>query len=137
LLGFDCSDQLIEKIAVACSPEATRKRIEEINNRSGKNDADIHVQEVSETRYFDTNTLLHANHITSGKIGRYKERLKPQQIETLDLHLKDWLIEEGYEPNPDALSRINEGCFVKNKEKSDYQSLPQDDNRSDKSVTTS
>jgi len=136
-LGIDCSEQLVEKIALACSPEATRKRIEEINNRPAENDSAIHVQKVSETRYFDTDTLLHANHITSGKIGRYKNRINHEQIEALNLLLKDWLIEEGYEPNPDEFDKINEASCSEDIKKGDYQGLLQGDSRAKKSATTS
>lgn len=135
-LGLSCTDQLIEEIALACSPETTQKHIKEMN-RSIKTDSTAHIQQVSETRYFDTETLLNSNHIISGKIGRYKDRLSHEQIEKLNGHLKKWLIEEGYEPAPDEVSQINEKPCFEGELKAGHQDLIHTVTQADKPAAVS
>ena len=95
-LGLECSEALAGEIADACSAESTRKQIEKVDQAVNNQEA-AEIQKVSDSRYYDTGTLLHANHIRSGKIGRYRDRLNAKQVKKLDAFLQEWLIGEGYE----------------------------------------
>lgn len=97
-LGLECSTRMAEQIADVCSAKSTRKRIEKVD-RAVNSQQEADIQKVSETRYYDTGTLLHANHIRSGKVGRYRDRLNQKQLKRLDSYLQDWLMREGYEPD--------------------------------------
>jgi len=52
-------------------------------------------------RSFDSQSLLHWNHIQSGKTGRWRDEATPEQIQHLARILGAWLIERGYETNLD------------------------------------
>lgn len=47
--------------------------------------------------YVDPETNLHEGHIRGGKIGRWKDELSAEQIETITRELGPWLVRLGYE----------------------------------------
>ncbi len=50
-----------------------------------------------ESHRVDPATNLHDNHIHSGKVGRWRDELTPEQQETLAKQFRPWLISLGYE----------------------------------------
>jgi len=93
-LGIEVDEKTVNTIAESCSIEATRKYIAAIQHAD---DALIHSREIGNGHRYDTATLLHANHITSGETGRYKRSLNSRQIHKLTSLLGDWLSRHGYE----------------------------------------
>lgn len=51
---------------------------------------------VNNYNIYDPDTLLHLNHITSGKIGRYKNDLTSEQIKIIEENAYHWMVANGY-----------------------------------------
>lgn len=51
---------------------------------------------VNKFNVYDSHSLLHTNHIASGKIGRYKDNLSAGQIQTIENATEHWLQRNGY-----------------------------------------
>lgn len=50
----------------------------------------------SENKFYDPKSLLHANHINSGKTNQWQKELKPIQVAYLETMAKNWLISQNY-----------------------------------------
>lgn len=51
---------------------------------------------INENITFDSHSLLHTNHITNGRAGRYKENLSTAEIKVVEEVASEWLLKNGY-----------------------------------------
>ena len=93
-LGIQYSEQKSRKLAEDYTLERQKERI---SNSSKMSNLQQHNKIL-----FDSQELLHTNHILSGKEKRWKTELKPWQIALIENKTRVWLIKNGYE-----LSNVN------------------------------
>ncbi|WP_158633754.1 sulfotransferase domain-containing protein [Tautonia sociabilis] len=94
-LGIDLSVAEAEEVAEAYSPEANRRRAEAVRLASaGRDDSPA---DPSRATRLDPETLLHGNHLRSGRVGGWREALSPGELALLGLLGGDWLVRRGYE----------------------------------------
>jgi hypothetical protein len=79
---------LAESIAADLSYEAQLRRLASITGESW-----VHVDP---NNVYDVNSLLHRNHLQSGRPGRFCEVLAPVQVAIIELVAGDWLANNGY-----------------------------------------
>jgi len=90
-LGITYEESKCNKIAEEYSLERQKERI-------GIATSDANLQHHKEAT-FDPNELLHANHISSGKVERWKREMLPWQTKLIENKTGDWLIKNGYSLN--------------------------------------
>jgi hypothetical protein len=102
----DRTVEMVGKIAAHLGIEVTDQEIAEIDGRTNR-DASRQIcntlretassrTEKSSGHSFDPTTLLHHNHIDSGKVGRWKEELSPEQVAALNQTFEKWMPILGY-----------------------------------------
>lgn len=96
-LGISISEDEAEEVAESYSPEANRRRIEE--GRRELLDRGEDPDDPDRGMRHDPQTLLHGNHLRTGKVGGWREALGPEHLATLDRVGGDWLVRRGYEPD--------------------------------------
>jgi hypothetical protein len=89
-LGVDLSSAEVEDIALKYSIENQRKRISsfDFSTQGYRKPGTVTV--------VDPSTNLHANHIRSGKHGRWKEELSPIEVFVVESIAREWLLAHGY-----------------------------------------
>jgi hypothetical protein len=87
-LEVPCALSLAESIAADLSYEAQLRRLASITGESW-----VHVDP---NNVYDVNSLLHRNHLQSGRPGRFCEVLAPVQVAIIELVAGDWLANNGY-----------------------------------------
>jgi hypothetical protein len=88
-----------EAVAVAeeYSLKANVWRTIELANRLREEGVDL--DDPANAIHFDGQTLLHWNHIRSGRVGSWREEAKPRELAVLAGVCGAWLIARGYEPD--------------------------------------
>jgi hypothetical protein len=94
------------RIAAHLGIEITRQEIVEIDgrtNREASRKISATLQKGSKAQIdvfsghrFDSKTLLHANHIDSGKVGRWRDELSEAQVQILNRTFEKWMPLLGY-----------------------------------------
>ncbi|MBU0909465.1 MAG: FkbM family methyltransferase, partial [Proteobacteria bacterium] len=97
-IGSPITAEQIHHISEELSLDSARRRIARMQQdiaagKKKKNAASI--TKYGELQY-DPETLLHHNHIASGAIGRYRQRLTKQQVAEVEQLANDYMVEEGY-----------------------------------------
>jgi len=87
-LSIDCSKTLALDLANSLSMEQQKKRI--LNIAQKKNSLNI------KGDYWDEASLLHHNHLFSGRSGEWKKILTHQQVALLEFRYRDWLLAKDY-----------------------------------------
>ena len=100
-LGLSIEPGEAESIAEALSLEANRKRTDDLARRLVASGVSLSSKDQDS---YDPASLLHWNHLRSGKVGDWRERATPEQRATLGRICGSWLIEHGYEVD-DSWSR--------------------------------
>jgi len=90
-LGLDVSADQAAAIARRWTPAAAREHAA----RGGAGRVTARAASAG-AREYDAVSLLHRNHVVSGAVGRFRERLSPAQIARLEAIAGDWLAREGY-----------------------------------------
>ncbi|MDH5766321.1 MAG: FkbM family methyltransferase [Gammaproteobacteria bacterium] len=75
-----------EKIIQDYSIESTKRIANSIANK----------QNILNKLHYDSETLIHAGHIASGKPGRYLDKLSDEQLKIINSIANDYLVNEGY-----------------------------------------
>jgi len=86
-LGIEIDDNQIGLIAKDYSVDQQRQLVDEVSKRFINGDLG--------TKY-DPFSLLHYNHIQSGKIGEYRSVLLPAQIRAIEYDCHNWMHRWGY-----------------------------------------
>jgi hypothetical protein len=94
-LGIAISEEEAEEIAESYSPESNRRRIEQRRRELAERGADP--DDPTQAMRHDPETLLHGNHLRSGRVGGWREALGPEHLATLSAIGGDWLVRRGYE----------------------------------------
>ncbi|MEA5510198.1 sulfotransferase domain-containing protein [Crocosphaera sp. UHCC 0190] len=84
-LNINLSQQEAQVIADEYSIERQKSRISSWKNN-----------QVNDSKFYDPKSLLHANHIDSGKLNKWVNTLTPLQVAYLETTAKDWLISQNY-----------------------------------------
>jgi Tfp pilus assembly protein PilF len=92
-LGYPIIHNKASDIAVKWSLGASRARAAQVKSSSKQ----VSLGAPGRQKTYHRDTLLHHNHIASGKIGRYRDCLSSDQVTALNDLLGDWLIAQGYE----------------------------------------
>jgi FkbM family methyltransferase len=100
-LGISLEESEAQAIADSLSFEANQKRTADLANRLVANGIPLSSKDQDS---YDPASLLHWNHLRSGKVGDWREQATPEQRATLGRICGSWLIEHGYEVD-DAWSR--------------------------------
>lgn len=96
-LGITLESDKIQEIANDFSIENQKARIQEF----------VDMKQIGRHRV-DPHSLLHSNHISSGKVGRWREELNQKEVWQIEKKAGSWLAEHSYplsEP-PTALQRF-------------------------------
>lgn len=94
-LHISTKTEQYETIASEYSTEVQQERIQRFKNKLMKTQRDPNDhREIFD--YHDEETLLHINHIDSGKINRWKDDLSPNQIRRIEERVQDWCIANCY-----------------------------------------
>jgi FkbM family methyltransferase len=100
-LGIELNPGEDTEIAEMLSFEANRKRTLELSERLVAEGVGL---DSKDQNSYDRQTLLHWNHIRDGRAGYWQELASPEQKETLARICGPWLVEHGYEIDPDRPS---------------------------------
>jgi len=96
-LGLPLSTEAAQRIAERCSLDQTRQRMQAISSHHEGDDG-LQTRDVGRGRQYDRQTLLHANHVTSGGItGAYRDVLDKGEIALFDGIYGDWLQSNHYD----------------------------------------
>lgn len=105
-LGIDISELRASQIAneLSLTKQKTRLQAMQSFDTVGKHRIDSH-------------SLLHSNHIYSGKVGRWQQELTDDEVKQIESKAGQWLIDRGYElsmRSPSTLKRIANLLKIKN-----------------------
>ena len=100
-----------EQVAADYSLEANRRRTEQMTARLKAQGLDLN--DPANFQHWDQQTLLHWNHVRSGRSGEWRERADPRERRLLARVGGRWLARHGYEPDdpppaPTGTARIGE-----------------------------
>lgn len=99
-LGLPLSPEAALQIVERCSIDQSRQRMQAINSHHEGDDG-LQTKDIGRGRQYDQQTLLHANHVTSGgKTGVYKDVLDKGEIALFDGIYGDWLQSHHYQTAP-------------------------------------
>jgi hypothetical protein len=87
-LGIDISESFALELAKKYSIEQQKRRIQSFDYQSGGVRVGPHL--------YDPVTLLHDNHIRSGKCGQWMTELSPLQVGLIEEVAHDWMTDRGY-----------------------------------------
>lgn len=94
-LGISLSTEEAEEIAEAYSPEANRRRAEAV--RLEARSIGVDPDDPAQVLRHDPETLLHGNHLRSGRVGGWREALSLEDQGMLARIVGPWLVSRGYE----------------------------------------
>jgi hypothetical protein len=89
-LGIEADGQEIREIDARTNMEASRKICQALREAPDSSLETVGAQKC------DSRTLLHVNHVDSGKVGRWKDELSPEQVRILNQRFADWMPRLGY-----------------------------------------
>ncbi len=96
-LGIELAPGEASRIAEEYSLEANRRRTEEVASRLRSQGIDL--EDPANRQRWDETTLLHWNHLRSGRVGDWRERATPHERAVLARIVNGWLVRHGYEPD--------------------------------------
>jgi len=91
-IGLGVSREECKRIAADFDLESQRSRIEE----SKQKQCFERVAAIGDDLLFDPHSLLHSNHIQSGRSGVWRGILTPEEARRVDVTFGDWLYRHGY-----------------------------------------
>lgn len=94
-LGIEVAPSEVERIAAEHSLDRQKRRIE------GFDFGQAGVAE-GRTSLLDPDTLLHHNHVRSGRSGQWSDVLTPEQVAEIEQIAGSWLVERGFALSDDA-----------------------------------
>ena len=97
-LGIELAEGEAAEVAASLSFEANKKRTEALSE--GLKAEGVEPTATDQGRY-DHQSLLHWNHLRDGRAGSWRDLATPEQLATLDRICHPWLVEHGYEVDPD------------------------------------
>jgi FkbM family methyltransferase len=97
-LGIGLDEGEDRAIADLLSFEANKKRTTDLTERLQAEGVALTSKDQDK---YDRDTLLHWNHIRDGRSGTWRELASPEQQATLARICGPWLVEHGYEVDPD------------------------------------
>lgn len=110
-LGIPVDAQGCQAIAQLYSPELQQQRIQQFQEQLSRT-----VRSPNDHRswvdYHDKQSLLHINHLNSGKTGRWQDELSPAEVEKIDRCVKQWCARQGYHPSTFFCSSPHLGAVV-------------------------
>lgn len=95
-LGVELGKAQCRDIAAEYAPDAQKQRIHKLRSA---------LDQQGEERGFDAQSLLHHNHIRSGKQGQWREELTDAQVAVIESRYGEWLVRHGYRLDEGAPSR--------------------------------
>jgi hypothetical protein len=96
-LGIELSEGEAQAVAEEYSLKANAWRTIELANRLREEGVDL--EDPANTIRFDRQSLLHWNHIRSGRVGGWRAEAAPRDLAVLAGVCGTWLIARGYEPD--------------------------------------
>jgi len=81
-LKIELTDEIVEEIYEQCNINSHKKYIENTDYSA---------------KQFDSKTMLHPNHINSGKTEQWKTKLNAEQIQEIEKLSGNWLKKHGYD----------------------------------------
>ena len=96
-IGTNLSDSDLAAVAEEFDLGRNRTRTDSLAKQLQAEGVDLSLEE-NATRY-DSNSLLHWNHIRTGSVGQWQSVAAPDELEYLSVACSDWLVAQGYEPN--------------------------------------
>jgi hypothetical protein len=96
-LGIDLAAGEAAAVAEDYSLTANLWRTIELTNRL--RERGVEPDEAGEGQGQDRETLLHWNHIRTGRVGGWRDQATPRQVAVLAGVCGSWLVERGYEPD--------------------------------------
>ena len=102
-LNIDISEAYALELAEKYAIERQKKRIQDFDYQNDGIRLASHI--------YDPETLLHPNHIHTGKSGQWKTELSPLQVAVIEAHTHDWLVTQGY-PTSQSWSMRKLSCIV-------------------------
>jgi Sulfotransferase domain len=97
-LEMQLTPNLCQQIAADYRLDRQQKRIEKFRNQllqtAVSQDQDRQIVD-----YYDEDSLLHINHINSGKVGKWKEELTPEEADRIENRVKEWCQETRFDPS--------------------------------------
>jgi hypothetical protein len=96
-LGIELAEGEAAAVAEEYSLKANVWRTIELANRLREEGVDL--EDRANAFRFDGESLLHWNHIRSGRVGGWRQESSPRELAVLAGVCGDWLIARGYEPD--------------------------------------
>ena len=97
-LGLHLTEQFVEQLAQKYSMEKQKQRIANFDYQNYGIETKVGV-------YYDPESLLHDNHIYSGKSEQWKSELSSLQVAFIEAKAGDWLVDRGYHLSQGWLKR--------------------------------
>jgi hypothetical protein len=94
-LGIKAGDKEVAMMAKEYNLDSQKKLVNEV--------AELFKGGGLSTKY-DPRSLLHYNHIASGRTGEYRSMLKPAQIRAIEYECRNWMHRWGYRPECPQMS---------------------------------
>jgi hypothetical protein len=96
-LEISVSPNEVEELVERFSLESTRERTRTMTSQLQASGVDLNARE--NALVFDPTTLLHWNHVRTGRGGGWRERIGPRDLAILGRLVSRWLVLRGYEPD--------------------------------------
>jgi hypothetical protein len=103
-LGIALGPVEADEIAAAYSLEANRRRASEVARRF--RDQGLDLDDPAHRQKCDEQTLLHWNHVRTGRVGDWLDRASPRERAILARLCNSWLAAHGYEPDHPPSPRL-------------------------------
>lgn len=112
-LGIALAAGEASQLAEEYSLEANRRRTQEVASRLRSQGIDL--DDPANRQRWDEQTLLHWNHLRSGRVGDWRERATPHERAILARIANRWLVRHGYQPDDppaDSPPRLRESIAM-------------------------
>lgn len=96
-LDLEISVDNSNQIAADYDLDEQQKRIEKFKQQLMQDPVAQQNQDREIVDYHDEETLLHLNHMSSGKMGQWRRELSSNQVERIEAKVKDWCSEHQYD----------------------------------------